>query len=88
MSVPIKIMSDEGFFIYLSSREDKSIFTNNEASGFTNKITPNLILRDEYVVALSSIAFSPDYYCIKKNDPAFFININIKTFNENGLIEK
>lgn len=78
-------MTLDNFLVYLSSKENKIIFNDNKATAFTNKITPNLVLNDDYVVALSNIAFSPDYHCIKKFDPSFFIKIHIKTFNAKGL---
>lgn len=79
------MMSHDNFLVYLSSKENKIIFRDNKATAFTNKIVPNLLLNDSYEVALSNIAFSPDYYCIRKLDPDFFINIHIKTFNDKGL---
>ena len=81
-------MSSDEFVIYLSSREDKSIFKDNKASGFTNVISPSLVLKDEYIVSLCNIAFSPQYHCIKKYDPAFFIYLHFKTFDDNGLVSK
>ena len=68
----------EDFHVYLFSSLNKTEFTRNCPSSFTNLISPNLNLDDGWEVGVKNIMFGGDLAAVKKGDCNYHFTVSIR----------
>ena len=77
----------EDFHVYLFSSLNKTEFTRNCPSSFTNLISPDLHLDEGWEVGVKNIIFKGELAVIKKGDCNYHFTISIRDKKKKKTLE-